>query len=130
MLQRAHVKYKKYRIHEPLGEPFKKMPTPLGDRIRELRLKKGLTLEKLAELVCSSKSYMWELENKDVTRPSAEKLHQIARMLDTTVDYLIVADDVTEADAADTDFYRKYREMSPKSKERLRGMLKILDDEE
>lgn len=106
------------------------MPTPLGERVRELRQKKGLTLEALAERVGSSKSYMWEIENKDVTRPSAEKLHQIAGALDTTADYLLAADEVTEADAADTAFFRNYQKMNRKSKERLRNMLKILDDED
>ena len=70
------------------------------------------------------------IENKDVARPSAEKLHQIAAALETTTDYLISADEVTEADATDTAFFRKYQKMKPKSKEKLREMLKILDDED
>ncbi|MBX9944833.1 MAG: helix-turn-helix domain-containing protein [Reyranella sp.] len=106
------------------------MPSPLGDRVRELRRKKGLTLEALAERVGSSKSYMWEIENKDVARPSAEKLHLIAIALDTTTDYLIIADDVTEADATDKAFFRKYRKMDTKDKEKLREMLKILDTDD
>lgn len=106
------------------------MPTPLGERIRERRLKKELTLEQLAGEIGSSKSYMWELENKDVARPSAEKLQAIAQALDTTMDYLLAAEDVTEADASDAAFFRKYQKMRPKSKERLREMLKILDDED
>ena len=36
----------------------------LGDKIRDLRKEKKLTLDKLAELTGSSKSYIWELENK------------------------------------------------------------------
>ena len=47
--------------------------TPLGRKIRELRKEKGYTLEKLAELADSSKSYIWELENKNPPRPSAER---------------------------------------------------------
>ena len=46
--------------------------------IRELRLKHGLTLEGLGAKIDSSKSYVWEIENKDVARPSAEKLSLIA----------------------------------------------------
>ena len=45
---------------------------PLGDRIRNLRKEKGLTLDQLAEQSGSSKSYIWELENKSPPRPSAE----------------------------------------------------------
>ena len=106
------------------------MPTPLGERVREVRRKRGLTLEALAEQVGSSKSYMWEIENKDVARPSAEKLHQIAAALGTTAEYLLSADEVTEAEAADLAFFRKYRNMKPRGKEQLREMLRILDDED
>ena len=106
------------------------MPTPLGERVREVRLKRGLTLEALAEQVGSSKSYMWEIENKDVARPSAEKLHQIAFALGTTAEYLLSAEEVTEAEAADLAFFRKYRNMKPRGKEQLREMLRILDHED
>ena len=106
------------------------MPTPLGERVRDLRKKRGLTLEALAKKVESSKSYMWEIENKDVTRPSAEKLSMIASALDTTTDYLLAGSNENEADADDLAFFRKYQSMRPGSKERLRKVLDILDDED
>lgn len=106
------------------------MPTPLGERIRERRLKTGLTLEQLADAIGSSKSYMWELENKDVARPSAEKLQAIAQALDTTMDYLLTAENVTEADASDREFFRKYKGMPDKTKKKLQGMLKLLDEDD
>jgi transcriptional regulator with XRE-family HTH domain len=106
------------------------VPTPLGERVRDLRRKKGLTLEALAELIGSSKSYIWEIENKDIARPSAEKLHQIAVALDTTSEYLLATEEITKEDATDQAFFRKYQKMNPKSKERLREMLNILDDED
>lgn len=96
--------------------------------MREVRLKQGLTLEALAEQVGSSKSYMWEIENKDVARPSAQKLHQIADALNTTAEYLLSSGKVTETEAADHAFFRKYQNMKPRGKEQLREMLKILDD--
>ena len=106
------------------------MPTSLGERVRTLRRKRGLTLEGLAERVASSKSYMWEIENKDVTRPSAEKLVQIAGALDTTVEYLLSG--ISEEDAKDAEdiaFYRKYKKLDDPVKERLRKMLEILDED-
>ena len=54
------------------------MPSPLGDKIRALRKQKKLSLEQLAELTDSSKSYIWELENKDDPKPSADKIGKIA----------------------------------------------------
>ena len=106
------------------------MPSPLGERVRELRRKRGLTLEGLAERVGSSKSYMWEIENKEVTRPSAEKLALIATALDTTVEYLLGGDGETEEeDAEDIAFFRKYKKMASTEKERLRRILNALDDD-
>jgi hypothetical protein len=55
------------------------VPSPLGDKIRALRKQKKLSLEQLAELTDSSKSYIWELENKDDPKPSAEKDRQDRR---------------------------------------------------
>ena len=106
------------------------MSTPLGERIRERRLKKELTLEQLADAIGSSKSYMWELENKDVARPSAEKLQAIAQALDTTMDYLLTAEDVTESDASDREFFRKYKGMPGKTKLKYQRMLKLLDEDD
>lgn len=106
------------------------MPTPLGNRIRQRRIKLGLTLEGLAKKVGSSKSYIWELENKDIARPSAEKIDAIAQALDTTAAYLVAAYDVTEANELDAAFFRKYQSMDPDSKRLLQKMLKSLDEED
>jgi len=102
------------------------VPTALGERIRRLRTQKGLTLDQLAELTESSKSYIWELENKNPPRPSADKLAKIAKKLDTTLDYLLEGEEkVTEEDAADASFYRQYRKMDPTTKAKIRQMVKL-----
>ena len=106
------------------------MPTPLGERIRTLRLGKGLTLERLAEKVDSSKSYIWEIENKSVARPSAEKLRLIAMALDTTTEYLLAAEDVNAVTEADRAFFRKYQALEEPAKKRLQRILNALDEDE
>jgi transcriptional regulator with XRE-family HTH domain len=105
------------------------VPTPLGEKIRTLRKKKGYTLDKLAELAESSKSYIWELENKDPPRPSADKVAKIAVALDVTPDYLIT-DSVPVEDATDTAFFRKYQNMDPATKDKIRRMLDLIGDDE
>jgi transcriptional regulator with XRE-family HTH domain len=65
------------------------VPSPLGDKIRILRKQKKLSLEQLAELTESSKSYIWELENKDDPKPSAEKMARIAATLEVTTEFLL-----------------------------------------
>mgnify|MGYP000947160941 CR=1 FL=1 len=104
--------------------------TALGDKIRELRKQKRYTLEKLAELTDSSKSYIWELENKNPPRPSADKIARIAAVLGVTAEYLVdPTETVQMADAADEAFFRKYRRMNPDTKEKIRQMVELWGDD-
>ena len=104
------------------------MREQVGAQIRTLRLRKGLTLDQLAEKAGASKSYLWELENKNPPRPSAEKLAGIAKALEVTVDYLMGADTPEELQSAeDRAFFREYERMSPTLKAKLREMRKLLD---
>lgn len=105
------------------------MPTPLGEKIRTLRKKKGYTLDKLAESAESSKSYIWELENNNPPRPSADKIAKIAAALGVTPDYLIT-ESVGVEDATDTAFFRKYRGMDPATKEKIRRLTDLIGDDE
>ena len=98
-----------------------------GDRIKELRTKKGMTLDQLAQATGSSKSYIWELENKNPPRPSAEKLAAIAATLGVTVDYLIGSDTQTLAKAEDTAFFRQYSSLPEATRRQIREMAQILD---
>ena len=65
------------------------MSSSLGQKIHRLRKEKGMTLEELGELTDSSKSYIWELENKNPPRPSAGKIARIAHELDVKIEYLL-----------------------------------------
>jgi transcriptional regulator with XRE-family HTH domain len=98
-------------------------PNPLGDRIRALRKERGLTLDQLAELSGSSKSYIWELENKNPPRPSADKLG-------TTIEFLLEGEAVQSVDAAaDAHFFRNYQSMSPEDKAKLRQIADLFPSE-
>ncbi len=106
------------------------MPTPLGDKIRAERKRLKLTLDKLAEKTDSSKSYIWELENRPVVRPSAEKISKIAEVLEVTVEYLL--DDgkqtPTKSDA-DEVFFRRIGQLDPTKRAQLEKFLKAIDDD-
>jgi transcriptional regulator with XRE-family HTH domain len=106
------------------------MPTALGEKIRQLRKEKELTLEDLAKLTESSKSYIWELENKNMPRPSADKIGKIAAVLGVTPEFLL---DTSEAsptpNVVDEAFYRKYRKMDPEVKAKIRSIVEVWDKE-
>lgn len=102
----------------------------LGERLKVLRKNKGYTLEKLADLAGSSKSYIWELENKNPPRPSAEKIGKIAAVLGVTTEYLVDPKEQNVADATDEAFYRKFRQMDPQTKDRIRRLVEVWDEGE
>ena len=105
------------------------MSTALGSKIKELRNSKGYTLEKLADLTGSSKSYIWELENKHPPRPSAKKVSKIAEQLGVTIEYLMDEEEnITLEDAADAQFYRKYQKMDVKTKKKIRSLTDLWDE--
>mgnify|MGYP000851916218 CR=1 FL=1 len=103
------------------------MASALGEKIRKLRKEKGLTLEQLGALSESSKSYVWELENKDPPRPSADKLQKIADALGVTVAFLVDPDEAQDPtqEVFDEAFYRKYRKLDADTKERIRQIVEI-----
>jgi transcriptional regulator with XRE-family HTH domain len=102
------------------------MAQSFGEKIRALRKEKGLTLDQLAERTESSKSYIWELENKNPPRPSAEKIAKIAAELGVTSDYLMDEKDQKKETAQDLAFYRKYKAVDPDTKEKVRQMLELI----
>jgi transcriptional regulator with XRE-family HTH domain len=105
------------------------VPQTVGDRIKLLRKKKNLTLDQLADQGGLSKSYLWELENKNPPRPSGEKLAGIAKTLEVTVDYLLGGDTAEDlATAEDRAFFREYQQMTPEARARIRRMAKALDE--
>lgn len=99
--------------------------------MKKLRKDRNLTLDKLAELADSSKSYVWELENNTPLRPSADKLSKIAVALNTTLEFLLDSSgDIHEEDAADTKFYRNYRKLDADTKKKIRKIVDLWDDED
>lgn len=98
------------------------MAVKLGEKIKALRKQKGMTLDALADLAGMSKSYLWELENRDdASRLSTEKLLAIARSLSTDVSFFL-EDEASEPEDRhlDREFFRSYEQMSPAAKAQLR----------
>jgi transcriptional regulator with XRE-family HTH domain len=97
----------------------------LREKLREHRLKLGLSLDELATRTGSSKSYIWELENRDATKPSAEKLAKIAAALGVTTEYLLDKEAELDDDQVKEAFYRKFNGLSADDKIRIQDMIDI-----
>jgi transcriptional regulator with XRE-family HTH domain len=88
-------------------------------------------LDQLAAQAEISKSYLWELENRDAANPTMDKLARIAAPLGVTAEYLLDSGnaDPTE-DVVDRAFFRKYQEQSPETKRKIQDILKIIQSTE
>ncbi len=106
------------------------MPSSLGEKMRAQRSLKKLSLEQLAVLTGSSKSYIWELENKDTPHPSVDKIGKIADALGVTTEFLM-SDSMAAPDEKMEDkiFFRKYHKLSEPDKKKIRKILEAWEDE-
>ena len=106
------------------------MSTPLGDKIRAERKRLRLTLEELAQKTESSKSYIWELENRPVVRPSADKISKIADVLGVTLQFLMDDEKLTPTKSdADAAFFRRIGKLDADKRAQLERFLKAIDDD-
>ena len=64
----------------------------LGKKIRDLRFRRGMTVQQLAEATGLSKGFISQVENSR-TSPSLATLQDLARSLETSVAYLVVEEE-------------------------------------
>src|ERR1700730_107611 len=100
-----------------------RMPSSLGDKIRKHRLEKGYSLDKLAKRTDSSKSYLWELENRDTRKPSGEKLTRVAEALSVTTDYLLDESAEPNENVLREAFFRKFNKLDPNDQKKIEQMI-------
>ena len=101
------------------------MLSSLGDKIRKHRREKGYSLDKLAKLTNSSKSYLWELENRDTRKPSGEKLTRIADALSVTTDYLLDESAEPNENVLREAFFRKFNKLDPNDQKKIEQMIDV-----
>lgn len=64
----------------------------MGERIKKLRIEKGLSLRKLADRVNVTPGCLWSIEKGNVKNPSTDMLFVLASELDTTFNYIYHGD--------------------------------------
>jgi transcriptional regulator with XRE-family HTH domain len=107
----------------------REMASKLGEKLRACRTapKLNLTLEEAARRAGLSKSYLWELENRESQKPSAEKLQAIADVLGQDVSFFLDDTiDTPQESNKDKEFFRSYAKLEPEAKEKLRQILDVL----
>ncbi|MCB5423749.1 helix-turn-helix transcriptional regulator [Altererythrobacter sp. CC-YST694] len=99
------------------------MAVPLREKLKKHRLELGYSLDELARLSGSSKSYLWELENRETRKPSAEKLTKIAEVLNVTTEYLLDENADLDDKFVKEAFFRKFNRLDAGDKQRIQDMI-------
>lgn len=96
----------------------------LGERIRELRLRRGESLQDVATAVGVSKAHIWELEKGRADNPSMALVTRLADHFGVSIRYL-VDEDIDAVDAEDdlARMFRQARELDPHDRRVLDDML-------
>src|SRR5260370_20471613 len=61
----------------------------IGSRRKELRIRKGESLQQLADAVGASKPHIWELEAKRTANPSLDLLKKLAEHFNVPLSHLL-----------------------------------------
>ncbi|HYK73874.1 MAG TPA: helix-turn-helix domain-containing protein [Pseudoneobacillus sp.] len=97
----------------------------IGERVKQLRLAKRMSLSEVAEQAGVAKSYLSSLERNLQTNPSIQFLEKISVVLGVSVDQLI--NDPINKDDLDTDWLKLVQEAmgSGISKDQFREFLEF-----
>jgi transcriptional regulator with XRE-family HTH domain len=96
----------------------------IGVRMKELRLKKGMSLQEVADKVAASKAHIWDLETNRSKNPTMELVIALAKCFGVSV-----ADLVGENPAGENEnqrvlgMYRELRELSDQDLDIIEQMI-------
>lgn len=100
----------------------------LGARLKELRLKKGESLQQVADAIGSSKAHIWELETGKSRNPGADSLNKLADHFNVSVGFLI-GEDPEGADQKPevVAMFRQLTKLSEKDQGVIKDMIEALN---
>jgi transcriptional regulator with XRE-family HTH domain len=96
----------------------------LAARLKKLRLRKGLSLQDLADLVESSKAHIWDLETGRSKNPSIELLAKLAKALEASIADLVGENPTGEdEDPHIVAMYRELKDLSPEDRKVIQTVI-------
>lgn len=100
----------------------------LASTLKKLRMKKGKSLQDVADAVNASKAHIWELETGKSQNPSIDLLRRLANYYKTSVASLIGENPSTAENERYVSMFREAQELEPEDFRLLENMLKTLKE--
>lgn len=98
----------------------------LGARLKQLRLKKGESLQKVADQVGVSKAHIWDLETGKSANPSMELLSSLAQHFETSVSALVGEDPKKAEDPQLIAMFRDLKNLTERDRKTIEAVMKTL----
>ena len=93
-------------------------------RLKELRLKKGLSLQEVADAAKASKAHVWELETGKSRNPSIELIKKLADLFEVGVADLIGENpDSPREDSELVAMFRDLKQVTDSDRELIKSIL-------
>jgi transcriptional regulator with XRE-family HTH domain len=101
----------------------------LGSKLSALRLKKGTSLQAVADAVGISKAHYWELEKGKSKNPSADLVKRLADHFGVDVGFLVGAENASVSELQEAQlFYRDLKSLNEQDRELILHNIKMLKD--
>lgn len=99
-----------------------------AQRLKELRKKKGMSQAKIAELIDVHFTQISRYERGD-TKPNAEPMAKLAKVLDTTVDYLMTGstEDIIIDSGLNKELITRFKQLKDFNSEDKKTVLSLMD---
>jgi transcriptional regulator with XRE-family HTH domain len=98
----------------------------LAAKLKELRLRRGQSLQQVADSVGVSKAHIWELEKGTSTNPGLDLVKKLAEHFNVTVAFFLNEEAETD-DGAALQFFREFKgDLDEKDWETLRVVAESL----
>ncbi|MBE0702701.1 MAG: helix-turn-helix transcriptional regulator [Afipia sp.] len=98
----------------------------IAARLRDLRLKKGQSLQEVADAVGVSKTHIWELEKGRTENPSLEMLTKLADHFGVTIRSFVGEEPESSEDERLIRMFRQAGELSDAERDILDDMIQSL----
>jgi len=108
----------------------------LGEKVKELREKKGMNQKQLADASRITQATISRIEQGKVNQLKSEALKRLAEALGSTVDYLVdmtdklTAEDVLQSDETAKCLFRRYEKLSSDGRKQLIDFVQFLEGKE
>jgi transcriptional regulator with XRE-family HTH domain len=96
----------------------------LAAKIKELRIRKGKSLQQLADDVKSSKAHIWDLETGRSKNPSIELLTNLSKALEVSIADLVGENPQGEGeDPHVVAMYRELKDLTPEDRKVIQSVI-------